>query len=123
MIPAATNPTPTTSMSGRSLAVAGALAALRGDTIGGGGVGTRASAAGDRPRALATNTVVVSPGISTESDVTVVRGGSPAAESTQRFMLAMRAAVALSAFALSFAACRLEAESVALAFGGTNVAN
>jgi len=48
-------------------------------------------------------------------------GGSPAAESTHAFMLAMRAAVARSARALTAAAAAAAAESLDLGVGGMNV--
>jgi hypothetical protein len=74
-------------------------------------------------RAVATNTRTVSLGASTVSEVTVDRGGSPAAESTHRFMFAIRVAVALSDFAFCTMACAAATESDTLGFGGMNVAN
>jgi hypothetical protein len=76
-----------------------------------------------RPCAVATKTGIVSPGTSTESVVMVDLGGRPAAESTHVFMFAMRAAVALSAFAFCLAAVTAATESGTFGFGGMNVAN
>jgi hypothetical protein len=53
----------------------------------------------------------------------VGRGGNPAAESTHVFILAIRAALALSCFAFCTAAVTAAAESDALGLGGMNVAN
>ena len=65
----------------------------------------------------------MSAGANTESAARVDLGGSPAAESTHVFMFAMRAAVALSAFAFCTAAFTAATESGTFGFGGMNVAN
>ena len=76
---------------------------------------------GARPWAVATNTCVVSCGDKIVSDPRMERGGIPAAESTQRFMFAILAAVALSALAFCLAA--FTAESGEGCLGGMKVEN
>ena len=110
--------------SGRSLAVAGARPSTR-RSDGGGALGASAGGStigdGGRPWAVATCTWAVSCGDSIVSAPRIDRGGIPAAESTHRFMFAIRAAVALSALAFCLAA--FTAESGDGALGGMKVEN
>ena len=125
-MPTVSDSDPTSSSSGSSLAVAGARAPF---PMTGACAPFRVVADDPaivdvvRPCAVATRTGTVSPGANTVSDTIVDLGGSPAAESTQVFMFAIRWAVALSAFARWTAAATAAAESDTLGFGGMNVEN
>src|SRR5215831_21065621 len=123
MRPAVSETAPERTSSGRSLAVAGARPSTRG--VGGDAFGASAGGStigdGGRPWAVATNTCVVSCGDRIVSAPRIERGGIPAAESTQRFMFAIRVAVALSALAFFLAA--FIAESGDGCLGGMKVEN